>query len=159
MPIVEALACAFQCQSVRATIASIDSALHHGVISGGDVDLVFALADERFRCVRGLVDGRAESGPETFARLLARTCGRTVEVQTHIEGVGRVDLLVDGWIVVECDSREFHSNWDAQAEDRRRDLALAARGYACVRITANQLYHSPATLLDAIRGLLARGRA
>lgn len=158
VPIVEALACAFRCQSVRATIASIDSALHQGLISGRDVDLVFALAEERFRSVRGLIDGRAESGPETFARLLARACGRTVEVQRHIEGVGRVDLLVDGWIVIECDSREFHSSWEAQAEDRRRDLALAARGYARIRITANQLYHSPGILLEALHGLLARGR-
>lgn len=155
VPTVEALAQAFACQGVRATIASIDSALHTGRLSERDLDLLFRLAPDRYRAIRGLIDGRAESGPETYARLIARELGRLVELQKQIDGVGRVDLVVDGWLVIECDSREFHSSWDAQQEDHRRDMALAARGYVRVRVTANQLFTAPHLLREAIRGLLA----
>lgn len=154
-PTVEALAQAFGCQGVRATIASIDSALHTGRLAEADVDLVFQLAPERYRAIRGLIDGRAESGPETYARLIAREFGRPVELQKHIDGVGRVDLLVDGWLVIECDSREFHSSWEAQQEDHRRDMALAAKGFVRIRVTARQLFSEPHLLREAIRGLLA----
>lgn len=155
VPTVEALAQAFACQGVRATIASIDSALHTGRLSESDVDLVFQLAPDRYRTIRGLIDGRAESGPETFARLIAREFGLPIELQKQIDGVGRVDLVVDGWLVIECDSREFHGSWEAQQEDHRRDMALAARGYVRIRVTAHQLFTAPHVLRDAIRGLLA----
>ena len=155
VPVVEALAQSFRCQGLRAAIASIDSALHLGLIAAHDLDLLFGLVPERFRKLRGLIDGRAESGPETFARLLARTFGLPLEVQKSIPGVGRVDLVLDGWLVIECDSREFHSSWEAQQADHRRDMALAALGYARIRVTANQLFTQPRILLDAIRGLLA----
>ncbi|WP_460791025.1 endonuclease domain-containing protein [Microbacterium lacusdiani] len=154
-PLVEALAQAFGCQGVRATIASIDSALHTGKLSERDLDLLFQLAPERYRVIRGLIDGRAESGPETYARLIAREFGLPIELQKRIDGVGRVDLVVDGWLVIECDSREFHSTWEAQQEDHRRDMALAARGYARIRVTAHQLFTEPHVLREAIRGLLA----
>ena len=34
--------------------------------------------------------------------------------------------MLDGWLVVECDSEEFHRGWVSQKRDRRRDLLLAA---------------------------------
>jgi very-short-patch-repair endonuclease len=40
--------------------------------------------------------------------------------------VGRVDFLVEGWLIIECDSKAHHEGWDKQRRDRRRDLAAAA---------------------------------
>ncbi|WP_345751611.1 hypothetical protein [Microbacterium rhizophilus] len=157
-PLIEALAQAMRCQGPRAGLASIDSALHQGLIRQTDLSALFASLPPRFQRLRGLVDGRAESGSETFARLIARATGRSVEVQKRIPGVGRVDLVVDGWIVIECDSREFHEGWEKQAADRLRDLELAALGYAVLRPTAHLLFTSPDILIKAIRGLLAAGR-
>lgn len=150
-----AVAQAVLCQSPRAAIATLDSALHVGVISGADLDEVFRCLPERLQRLRKFVDGRAESGPETLARLLLRTLGCSIELQVDISGVGRVDLLVDGWIIVECDSRAFHGGWDQQSKDRMRDLAAAAQGYATIRPTANQLVNTPQRLTDAVRGLRA----
>lgn len=42
--------------------------------------------------------------------------GRPIDLQVRIAGVGRVDLVVGGWIVVECDSKEFDESWAAQME-------------------------------------------
>ena len=70
-------------------------------------------------------------------------------------GIGRVDLLVNGWLVVECDSRQFHATWEQQVKDRERDLALAARGYVTLRLTAVQIMYRPAEVLAALKGLLA----
>jgi hypothetical protein len=43
-------------------------------------------------------------------RLLLRALGHRAEVQVRIAGVGRVDLVVDGWLIVECDSRAYHGD-------------------------------------------------
>ena len=66
-----------------------------------------------------------------------------------------MDLVVDGWLVIECDSKEFHETWEQQLKDRHRDLALAARGYATLRLTAGQIMYRDEEVLAAVKGLLA----
>ena len=116
---------------------------------------LFGLLPPRLHILRPLVDGRAEAGSETLARLMLRVFGKRIELQKEIEGVGRVDLLIDGWLVVECDSRAHHEGWSMQESDRERDLALAARGYATIRPTAKLIFNRPEVLVAAVRGLLA----
>ncbi|WP_221583688.1 hypothetical protein [Microbacterium sp. G2-8] len=154
---VRAVAQALICQPVRPAIATLDSALNTGFISEQDLDAVFETIPPRRRSMRAAIDGRAEAGSETFARLICRTFGLSVELQVEIPNVGRVDLLVDGWIIVECDSHAFHGGWEAQERDRRRDLAAAQLGYSTLRPTANHLSWEPHLLRDALAGLLARG--
>ncbi len=153
--IVDALAQAVLCQTPRAAIATLDSALHKGLITARQISEVFALLPAKHGVLRPLIDGRAESGSETLMRLMLRALGCDVQVQVTFEGIGRVDLLVDGWLVVECDSKEFHSDWKTQVEDRRRDLALAARGYVTLRPTARMIFDEPETVVAAVRGILA----
>lgn len=157
--IVPALAQAIVDQQPRAGIATIDSALHVGLIAQHELERVFDQVPLRLHRLRGLVDGRAESGPETLARLIARSFGVPVKVQVSVEDVGRADLIVDGWIVVECDSREFHGGWEQQQRDRIRDLGYAAHGCTTIRPTAHQLFTRPELFRDALAGLLARGPA
>jgi len=156
--IEQALAHAVTCQQPRAAIATLDSALNRGVIRESQLDAVFAAVPLRLHRLRAHLDGRAEAGAETFARLIARTLGVEVRSQVWIEGVGRVDLLVAGWIIVECDSREHHGGWEAQERDRRRDLAAARQGFVCIRPTARHMFDEPTLLLEALRGLIERGR-
>jgi very-short-patch-repair endonuclease len=156
---LDALLQAVTCQSPRAAIASIDSALNRGVVRGDELDELFAAAPARRRPIRPLVDGRAEAGTETLVRLMARALGGSVDLQVRIRGVGRVDLLVDGWLVIECDSRAYHSDWKTQLDDRRRDLALAARGYVRIRPAAEDILYRPEVVVAAIAGMLRAGRA
>lgn len=153
--VFDALVQSARCQSPRAFIASVDSALHLGLLRTDDLDELFAGLPRRFRRLRGLVDGRAESGTETLVRLMLRGLGRRAELQVVIRGVGRVDLVVDGWLVIECDSKAFHSTWEQQRDDRRRDQALAALGYVVYRPIAEDILYHPEDVVAALRGLLA----
>ncbi|MBB2976398.1 very-short-patch-repair endonuclease [Microbacterium endophyticum] len=155
MSIVDGLAAAARCQAPRATVATFDSALHLGFVDEQGLDDVFAALPARYRPLRLLIDGRAESGAETLLRLILRSLGCKVELQVVIDGVGRVDLLVDGWLIIECDSEEFHSGWRYQERDRLRDLASAERGYTVLRPTAKLIFTEPERVRAAVRGLLA----
>ena len=151
---IDALRQAILCQKPRAAIATIDSALNLGFIRTDELEELFDALPERRRGLRSHVDGRAESGTETLVRLIARALGGQVEIQVFIRGVGRVDIIVDGWLVIECDSRAHHEGWSAQLEDRRRDLALAALSYASIRPAAEDILFRPEIVVAAIVGLL-----
>lgn len=147
------------CQNPRAAIATLDSALHLGLIDESDLDEIFEHVPARRRALRPLVDGRAESGSETLVRLMLRSLGLAFEPQVDIEDVGRVDFLVEGWLIIECDSRAFHEGWEAQARDRARDLAAATRGYATLRPVAADIFAQPDMIAAAIRGITEARRA
>ncbi|WEK14865.1 MAG: DUF559 domain-containing protein [Candidatus Microbacterium phytovorans] len=150
----DALRQAVQCQDPRSSIATLDSALHHGLIRDDDLQEFFAALPRRYRRLRRLLDARAESGPETFVRLMLRALGCRYEPQALIPGVGRVDFLVAGWLIVECDSRAHHGNAASQRNDRRRDLEAAARGYVVIRFMAEDIMWRPQAVMAALRGAL-----
>lgn len=152
--VVDALTHAVLCQSPRNAIATIDSALNKGLVTMADIADVFSALPSRFGVLRPLIDGRAESGPETLMRLMLRGMGLHVELQVEFDGIGRVDLVANGWLVIECDSKKFHENWKQQVKDRRRDVALAARGFVTLRFTAAMIMSEPHAVLAAVRGLL-----
>lgn len=154
VPLIEALAQSVRCQGARATVATLDNAWHLRLVEETDIRAVFDLLPRRYRVLLDLLDPRSESGPETLVRLLLRALGCNVELQVLIEGVGRVDLLVDGWLIVECDSRAHHGGWAALANDRRRDLAAAARGYATIRVLAEDVFLRPEWLREQFRRVL-----
>jgi very-short-patch-repair endonuclease len=153
--VVEALAEACRCQSPRAAIATLDSAIRLGLADEADIAAVFTRLPQRFQALLSLVDPRSESGPETLVRLLLRGLGLSFELQVDLRGVGRVDFVVEGWLIIECDSEAHHGGWDRQRRDRRRDLAAAALGYATIRPIAEDIMFNPDRVIDAIRGLLA----
>lgn len=152
--LTEALAQACRCQAPRAAIATLDSAWHLGLVDEVAIADVFALLPRRFGALRPLLDPRSESGIETLVRLLLRMQGWPVELQVSISGVGRVDLLIDGWLIVECDSRAFHEGWVTQRDDRRRDAAAATLGYTTLRVLAEDVLFAPERVVEAARGLI-----
>ncbi|HWS50320.1 MAG TPA: DUF559 domain-containing protein, partial [Microbacterium sp.] len=68
------------------------------------------------------------------------------------------DFVVNGWLIIECDSRAYHEGWEKQQRDRRRDVAAAALGYATLRPLADDIMFRPHLVRDAVRGLLAGRR-
>jgi very-short-patch-repair endonuclease len=67
-----------------------------------------------------------------------------------------VDLIwTDARLIVEIDGTAVHGTTRAFHEDRRRDRALAARGYQVVRVTAPDL-HDGAALAGEMKALRAR---
>lgn len=153
-PIVEALAEAVRCQTPIEAIATLDSALHLRVIDEEQLAEVFGLLPRRHAVLRDFLDAAAEAGGESIMRILLRKTGCRVESQVEIEGVGRVDLLVEGWLIVECDSRAHHSSWEQQKKDRHRDQAAAALGYVTYRPIAEDIFWHRERVVAAVRGLL-----
>ncbi|WP_435748574.1 hypothetical protein [Microbacterium sp. PMB16] len=153
-PLVDAVRHAVRCQEPRAAVATLDSLVHHGLTAIPGLDRVFEGLPARFQILRPLVDGSAESGPETFVRLILRTIGVSYETQVFIVGVGRVDFVVEGWLIIECDSREFHEGWQKQQDDRRRDLAAARRGYVTIRPLAADILGDESTVQQALREII-----
>lgn len=102
-----------------------------------------------------LVDGRAESPIESCLRLLALPLA-TVDLQVWVDGVGRVDMLLDGWLVVEADGFQHHSGRQHYRADRRRANALAVRGYVLLRFSYEDIVHRPDYVSTTIRLVVAR---
>jgi very-short-patch-repair endonuclease len=156
--LVEALAQSVRCQHPREAIATLDSAWHHGLVHEEEIAAVFALLPRRYRRLRGLLDPRSESGPETIMRLMLRGLGCHVEVQVSIPGVGRVDFVVDGWLIVECDSKAYHAGWKTQKRDRARDIAAAALGYTTVRPIAEDILYRREQTLASMKAIVSHAR-
>lgn len=106
------------------------------------------------RAVRS-ADGRAESPLESCLRLLVEPLG-TVEPQVMISNVGRVDLLLDGWLVLEADGFEFHSARRQYREDRRRANALAVQGYVLLRLSYEDVMFRPDYVVASVSAVLRR---
>ncbi len=156
--VADALAQAVRCQDARSAVATVDSVLHLGILSWIEVRDVFAALPPRYATILRLVDPSAESGTETFMRLILRQLGLRYETQVEIPGVGRVDFLVEGWLIIECDSKAHHEGWDKQRRDRRRDLAAARLGLTTLRPLAEDLLYDRAPVSEAVRGLITARR-
>lgn len=153
-PLLDAVRQAVRCQQPRAAVATLDSLLHHGLVTRAQLEEVFRSLPARHQALLRVVDGSAESGPETYMRLILRAIGVSFETQVLLPGVGRVDFVVDGWLIIECDSREFHSGWDSQVRDRRRDSAAAQRGYVTVRPIAADILRDDNSVRQMLEGVI-----
>lgn len=153
-PLDDAVRHSVRCQEPRAAVATLDSLVHHRLMTMPQLDRVFEGLPARFQVLRPLVDGSAESGPETFVRLMLRTIGVAYETQVLIVGVGRVDFVVEGWLIIECDSKEFHEGWQKQQDDRQRDLAAARQGYVTVRPLAADILGDNSTVQQTLREII-----
>lgn len=110
----------------------------------------------RARRVARLADPRCESVLETVLRTLLMDMRVSFELQVSIPGVGRVDALVDGWLVIEADGFDHHRSRVDYREDRRRANALAAGGYVLVRLSYEDLVHHPERTRRLLAQVIAR---
>jgi hypothetical protein len=153
--IADALAHAVRCQNSWHAIASLDNALHLGKIDETDVAEIFRHLPGRFLPLRAEIDGRSEAGQETVLRLIMQAAGLHCELQVTVPGVGRVDMIVEGILVLEADSRLAHDGWELHVRDRDRDIDLARQGYMSLRPVYNRTMHYPNDVRDAALNLLA----
>lgn len=152
--IVDALIQSLWCQHPWHSLASLDNALHEGLIDDGDITGIFRNGPVTLAPLRGYVDRRKESGQESVLGSILREAKLDAEPQVPIPGVGRVDFVVAGCLVVEADSRLAHDGWELHVRDRNRDLDLARQGYMSLRPVYNRIMFTPDDVRDAILGLL-----
>lgn len=148
-----------RCLPRRTALVPLDSALRRGLLSAEDLQTAAKSLnrnDPRRPSLR-LADPACGSPLETVARIDLLDEGYPVETQQFVEGVGWVDFLIDGWLVVEVDGYQFHADPKAFANDRRRDAELRARGLTVLRFTYEQVLNRSQWVLSMVRQVHRRG--
>jgi very-short-patch-repair endonuclease len=143
-------------------VCVLDSALRERLVTCHDLQSMAAAArgpgSANVRRAVRHIDPEAQSALESVLRVLLLTCTGVVLAQVLISGVGHVDFLVNGWLVVEGDGFEFHSTREAYREDRRRSNALTTKGHALLRFTWEDLRFRPWWVVAQVEAALAIGR-
>jgi hypothetical protein len=131
-------------------VCAVDSALRKGLLTmPGLEDSIERLPPLRrafLSSVLAASDDRADSVGESRTRIVLTDAGFEVRSQVSIDDesgfVGRVDLLVDGVVVLEFDGLMKYAGRDgreALAAEKAREERLTRLGYEVVRVTWSDL--------------------
>lgn len=71
--------------------------------------------------------------------------------------MGYVDLLLDGWLVVELDGRH-HAEWNQVKKDHRRNNESVLQGYTALRYYYSDVVYNPAAMVAQVLAVLDRRR-
>lgn len=136
-PVAEALARYLRCDDGKeAPVAACDAAFHAALTTTEQVAaLLHGRGAPRARARLALTSDRARSPLESLARLQLHDAGIPYVDGVIIEGVGEVDLVVHGWLVVELDGYTYHEDEVQFGLDRWRDRRLLTRGFRTMRFT------------------------
>ena len=146
---------AIDCLDAEGFVCLADSALNRRMVTRAQ--LARGLGLPHHARLLAMTDGRADSGLESLARLRLRAAGFAPIPQFQVPGIGRVDLLIGDRLIIECDGYQYHDDPTSRARDRRRDLALLARGYLVVRLDYDQIVSGWLLSEAVIRALVERG--
>lgn len=108
------------------------------------------------RRVLDLVDGTAESPIEVVARILFRSEGIFTQTQVDLPGIGIVDFLLEGFLIVELDGAT-HLEPKQVKKDRLRNNASTLDGYAVLRYGYADVVYNAQRVVDEVWQVL-RGR-
>lgn len=145
-----------RCLSRLEQLIVVDAALARGMIAVADIAQFTVTPQRRRRWLARHCDPRAGSIIETVARVTLRAAGYAVEPQARVPGVGRVDLLVEGRVIVELDGRDYHSDATAFSNDRRRDRTAQLQRFVVLRYTYADVIHRPMAIVEDVRAALSR---
>lgn len=110
---------------------------------------VRAFAPELAESLQIDVEPAARSFTESRVRLALRRAGLAARAGVVLPGVGEVDLLVEGLLIVELDGFTYHSGRGEYRADRRRDRSALRLGLPTMRFAYED--SSPAAVLEEVR--------
>lgn len=108
---------------------------------------------------------RPDSAPEAYARGLLLAAGIT-DVQANVwvlDGKYRVDLLINGWLIVEIDGgvkydgTTYGKTDDELRKEKRRQDEIENDRFKVLRFSPRYLEQRPAEFLTTVRRWLAKG--
>jgi very-short-patch-repair endonuclease len=102
------------------------------------------------------LDLRAESIVEVDAQHLFNANGIGFDTQVQLPGIGRVDFLIEGFLIVEVDGFAFHSNREAMRRDLGRNNASTVSGFAVLRYMPEHIWFESERVIAEIRAVLSR---
>lgn len=101
----------------------------------------------------------AGSGIESIMRLRLHVLGITVDTQVAISGVGRVDFVVEGRVIIEADGKGNHDGSSARHRDLQRDAVASRLGYETLRFDYAMILHDWDAVVAAILAAIDRARS
>lgn len=133
--LVDAAARAAVCLPYDLAVAQVERVVHdrEGPLLAAILDRVARGRPGRARALAVDVEPGARSHVETAVRLHLRRAGLGVLAAVFVPGVGEVDLLVEGLIIVELDGFAYHGDRRQYRNDRRRDRAALRLGLPTLR--------------------------
>lgn len=147
---------------LKTGVANVDALLHAGLVRHEKLEAFLSGRQDhgirRARVAFGLLDGRAESIPESVLRLTLREAELFAEPQLEVREDGyllaRLDLgFRSAKVGVEYDGA-WHADPEQIARDRRRLARLRSCGWLVVVVTAQQLRDAPERVVRRVRDTL-----
>jgi very-short-patch-repair endonuclease len=159
VPLIPTLADCLRCLPPVQSLVIVESALRRRKASVAAIERrLRGQGSVRGKQVLRLADARSGSPLESVVRVALVLAGHSVQPQAYIPGVGFVDFLVDGWLVVEIDGFAYHSERAQYREDRRRGNELTARGYRLLRFTYEDVMSRLDELVALVTEVVRSGR-
>lgn len=142
-----------RCLAVPEAVAVLDAAVSRGLVRVADLRRLRPRRDwAPYERMLRLVDPRSQSIGESIARVALVGAGFDVATQVQLDGVGAVDLVVDGLVVVEIDGFACHSGRAEYRQDRRRDRAIAIEhGLLELRFAFEDAVHDVPGFVETVR--------
>ena len=148
------------CMPLKVSLPMLDAARNQGLYDISTLTLPTSGSRVPHLREAALSTDRARSILETVARLILIDMGLNPQVGVWIEGVGEVDMIILGFIVIEVDGWAFHSSKEQREKDLKRDRELLRRGYVVLRFTYDDVMNGDferevPESVKAIRGLVS----
>ncbi|MDQ0728635.1 endonuclease domain-containing protein [Microbacterium sp. W4I20] len=131
----------FRCRGDEHFFVALESARRQGVIDTAGLRWLRKSLSARGRDLVMFSRADSDSGLESLVRLRLRPFGWTVRTQAPIVGTGRVDLLIDGWLIIETDGQGNHDGPSHRHKDLVRDANAAFWGHPTLRFDYAMVVH------------------
>jgi len=148
-----------QCAGDESFFASFESAWRKGLLTGAARARIRDALPQSARWLVDIARPDADSGLESLLRLRLHLLGIRLDCQVRIPGVGRVDFVVAGRLIIEADGKENHDGSSQRHRDLLRDAAASRLGYETLRFDYSQIIYDWASVQPAILAALARVNA
>ncbi|CAH0135312.1 hypothetical protein SRABI44_01020 [Microbacterium foliorum] len=148
-----------RCAGDEAFFAAFESALRRGLLAGTARARIRSMIPATSRWLVDLARSDSDSGLESLLRLRLHVLGVRLDCQVWIVGVGRVDFVIGGRLILEADGKENHDGATLRHKDRIRDASASALGYETLRFDYAQIVHDWPAVQESIIGALFRLRA
>jgi very-short-patch-repair endonuclease len=155
-PLEMAVGDMIECQEPHFAIATLDSLLFRRLMLPNRLRAAIAHGPLQRRFLLDHLEPRSEEGIESITRFLLAAAGIRCEVQVTMKTGDRVDLLIDGWLVLELDGRETHAQQAAFTHDRVRAARLTRDGRMVLQFAYASIIYDWPFVLETIRSVMAQ---
>lgn len=147
-----------RCGGDEAFFAAFESGWRKGLLSVAARSRIRAGLPSSARWLVDIARPDADSGLESLLRLRLHVLGIRLDCQVAIAGVGTVDFVIAGGLILEADGKENHATPERRHKDLVRDATASRLGYETLRFDYAQIIHDWLTVQAAILGALGRVR-